>query len=83
VNSWKFLTSHARVLLCIARDPGVRLRDVAAGLGITDATSQKPRGPCLMPEEQRATGTGDERRRDRPCGTPHYEGGDSEHDIDR
>ena len=34
--SWSFLTSHARVLLCIARDPGVRLRDIAASLGITE-----------------------------------------------
>ena len=30
VTSWSFLTSHARVLLCIARDPGARLRDIAA-----------------------------------------------------
>ena len=29
--SWSVLTSHARVLLCIARDPGARLRDIAAG----------------------------------------------------
>lgn len=34
--SWSFLTSHARVLLCIARDPAVRLRDIAASLGITE-----------------------------------------------
>ncbi len=34
--SWSFLTSHARVLLCIAGDPGVRLRDIAASLGITE-----------------------------------------------
>ena len=34
--SWSFLTNHARVLLCIARDPGARLRDIAAGLGITE-----------------------------------------------
>jgi hypothetical protein len=27
VTSWSVLTSHARLLLCIARDPGVRLRD--------------------------------------------------------
>jgi hypothetical protein len=26
VPSWSFLTNHARVLLCIAQDPGVRLR---------------------------------------------------------
>ena len=32
-------TSHARVLLCIARDPGVRLRDIAASLGITERSA--------------------------------------------
>jgi hypothetical protein len=35
VTSWSFLTNHARVLLCITRDPGVRLRVIAASLGIT------------------------------------------------
>jgi hypothetical protein len=39
VERWNFLTNHARVLLCIARDPGVRLRDVAAGLGITERSA--------------------------------------------
>ena len=37
--SWGFLTSHARVLLCIAHDPGVRLRDIAASLGITERSA--------------------------------------------
>jgi hypothetical protein len=39
VESWSFLTNHARVLLCIARDPGVRLRDAAASLGITERSA--------------------------------------------
>jgi hypothetical protein len=39
MTNWSFLTNHARVLLCIARDPGVRLRDIAAGLGITERTA--------------------------------------------
>ena len=34
--SWSFLTNHGRVLLCIARDPNVRLRDIAATLVITE-----------------------------------------------
>ncbi|MFY9777588.1 MAG: helix-turn-helix domain-containing protein [Trebonia sp.] len=34
--SWGFLTTHARVLLCIAQDPGARLRDIAATLGVTE-----------------------------------------------
>jgi hypothetical protein len=37
--SWTFLTNHARVLLCIAHDPGVRLRDIAARLDITERTA--------------------------------------------
>ncbi len=36
---WSFLTSHARALICIAHDPGVRLRDIAASLGITERTA--------------------------------------------
>ena len=39
VESWNFLTNHARMLLCIARDPGVRLRDAAASLGITERSA--------------------------------------------
>src|SRR5436190_16930110 len=36
---WSFLTNHARVLLCIAHDPGVRLRDIAARVGITERSA--------------------------------------------
>jgi hypothetical protein len=36
VPNWTFLTNHGRVLLCIARDPDLRLRDVAAALDITE-----------------------------------------------
>ena len=36
---WSFLTNHARALVCIARDPGVRLRDIAATLGITERSA--------------------------------------------
>ena len=39
VASWSFLTNHARVLLCVARDPGVRLRDIAATLDITERSA--------------------------------------------
>ncbi len=39
MENWTFLTSHARVLLCIAHDPGVRLRDIAATLGITERSA--------------------------------------------
>jgi DNA-binding IclR family transcriptional regulator len=36
---WSFLTNHARALVCIAVDPGVRLRDIAAALGITERSA--------------------------------------------
>jgi DNA-binding IclR family transcriptional regulator len=36
---WSFLTNHSRVLLCIAHDPGMRLRDIAITLGITERTA--------------------------------------------
>jgi DNA-binding Lrp family transcriptional regulator len=37
--SWTFLTNHAQVLLCIARDPGIRLRDIADRVGITERSA--------------------------------------------
>jgi hypothetical protein len=39
VAEWSFLTNHARVLLCIAHDPGARLRDISASLGITERSA--------------------------------------------
>ena len=37
--NWSFLTNHARVLLCIALDPGVRLSDIADRTGVSDRTA--------------------------------------------
>jgi predicted transcriptional regulator len=34
--SWTFLTNHAQVLVCIANDPGIRLREIAERVGITE-----------------------------------------------
>ncbi len=39
MESWGFLTNHARVLLRIAQDPGARLRDIAAALNITERSA--------------------------------------------
>jgi len=36
LSDWSFLTRHAEVLLCIARDPGIRLRDIGDTVGITE-----------------------------------------------
>jgi DNA-binding transcriptional ArsR family regulator len=41
MGEWTFLTNHAHVLLCVARDPGVRLRDVAEAVGITERAAQR------------------------------------------
>ena len=37
--NWSFLTKHGRALLCVARDPGVRLRDIAEALEITERSA--------------------------------------------
>ena len=39
MSDWSFLTNHGRALLCIAHDPGTRLRDLAAYLDITERTA--------------------------------------------
>jgi DNA-binding IclR family transcriptional regulator len=39
VADWSLLTNHAWVLLCIAHDPGVRLRDIASRVGVTERTA--------------------------------------------
>jgi DNA-binding IclR family transcriptional regulator len=38
---WTFLTNHAQVLLCIADDPGVRLREIGAHVGITERAAHR------------------------------------------
>lgn len=35
-SNWVFLTNHAHVLLCVARDPDMRTRDIGAAVGITE-----------------------------------------------
>ncbi|MGV9892126.1 MarR family winged helix-turn-helix transcriptional regulator [Streptomyces sp. NPDC003395] len=40
-SGWSFLTNHARVLVTIARDPGLRLRDIAAACHITERAAQR------------------------------------------
>jgi DNA-binding MarR family transcriptional regulator len=38
---WQFVTNHTQVLLCIARDPEIRLRDIADDVGITLGSAQR------------------------------------------
>ncbi len=37
---WTFLTNHGHVLVCIAADPGIRGREIAARVGITERATQ-------------------------------------------
>jgi hypothetical protein len=38
---WTLLTNHAQVLVCIAQDPGVRLRDIGERVGITERAAHR------------------------------------------
>jgi len=40
-NHWTFLTNQTHVLLCLAQDPGIRLRDIAKRIGITMRVVQR------------------------------------------
>jgi DNA-binding MarR family transcriptional regulator len=40
-KGWTFVTNHTRLLLCIAQNPDVRLRDVADSVGITERAAQR------------------------------------------
>jgi predicted ArsR family transcriptional regulator len=39
--SWSFLTNHAQVLLCIAHDSGIRLREIGEEVGITERAAHR------------------------------------------
>ncbi len=38
---WTFLTNHAQVLICIAGDPGIRLRDIGDRVRITERAAHR------------------------------------------
>jgi DNA-binding MarR family transcriptional regulator len=39
--AWRLLTNHGRALMCISQDRGVRIRDLAVMLDITERSAQK------------------------------------------
>ena len=41
ITRWDFLTNHAHVLTCVAHDPGIRVRDIAAAVGITERAAHR------------------------------------------
>lgn len=40
-SRWTFLTNHTHILLCLARDPELRIRDIAEMVGITQRAVQR------------------------------------------
>jgi len=55
-RSWNFLSNHGHVLLCLARDPERRMRDIADEVGITERSVQRiisdlESGGCLVREK--------------------------------
>lgn len=47
MERWTFLTNYGHVLLCIAAEPDVRLKDVAARVGITERSTQRIVGDLI------------------------------------
>jgi DNA-binding IclR family transcriptional regulator len=41
MTDWKFLTNHAHVLLCVAHQPQIRLREIADAVGITERAAHR------------------------------------------
>jgi predicted transcriptional regulator len=39
--NWTFLSNHGQVLLCIAHDPGIRLREIGEQVGITERAAHR------------------------------------------
>jgi hypothetical protein len=39
--TWTFLTNHTLALLCVVRTPGMRLRDIATSVGITERAAHR------------------------------------------
>ncbi len=40
-RNWVFLTNHGNVLLCIARDPRIRISEIADTVGIGERAAQR------------------------------------------
>jgi DNA-binding MarR family transcriptional regulator len=41
LKTWRFLSNHTQVLLCLHRDPNARFRDIAHSVGITERAAQR------------------------------------------
>ena len=61
---WTFLSNHGHILVCVARDPNIRVREIAQAVGITERAVQRILG------ELEAAGVISRRRNGRRT---HYE----------
>ncbi len=48
ISDFRILTNHGNTLLLIARDPRIRLRDIAAALEITERRAQRIVGELII-----------------------------------
>jgi DNA-binding IclR family transcriptional regulator len=48
IPHWSFLTNHAQVLLSIAHDPGMRLREIGDAVGITERAAHRIVGELVQ-----------------------------------
>ena len=55
---WTFLSNHGHVLVCLARDPGVRVRDMAARVGISERAVLRILGELVAADYVRRTREG-------------------------
>ena len=56
--AWTFLSNHGHVLVCLARDPGVRVRDLAARVGISERAAIRILGELVAADYVRRTREG-------------------------
>ena len=40
-HNWRFVTNHTQVLLCIYKNPAIRIREIANHVGITERAAQR------------------------------------------
>jgi DNA-binding transcriptional ArsR family regulator len=71
---WTFLSNHGHVLVCLARDPGIRVRDMAARVGISERAVLRILGELVAADYVRRTREGRRNRysvrSDRPLRHP-------------
>lgn len=79
---WTFLTNHAHVLLTVARDPQIRVRDLAARVGVTERAAQKILADLVQAGYVTRTRAGRRNSYTVATGQPLRHPMDANHDLD-